>query len=148
MTAKLQKLGRKLRFALLGTGVFSILALTLAALPILRGTIREDRTKLFVEKSTRALAETVSHYLDQYQQRMRGIAGALALARGEQPESLRVLNQAAREPVPGLLPHGIFDLLVLVRRDGTVEYTNSVGPREEPLDTAKLWGRTIGEFPE
>lgn len=80
------RLGTKLRLALLGTGVFSILALALASLPILRGSIRQDRIKLFVEQSTRALAETVSHHLEHYHQRVREAATKLALVSSQSAE--------------------------------------------------------------
>jgi len=148
MLLESHRLGTKLRLALLGTGVFSILALAVAALPILRGSIRRDRIKLLVEQSTRALAETVSHHLEQYHQRVREAAAKVALVGGSPSAELRLLNATVREPVAGLLPHGILDLLVVVGRDGIIQHTNNVDRFGVPLNTTALWGRHIGEFPE
>ena len=120
-----RKLGGKLRLAFVSIAVFSILAMALAAFPILQGTFRDDRIKLFVEKSTRELAETVSRHLDQYQGRVADLAKALARTPDTQTDTVRLLNEAAREPAPG------FDVLAVVRADGTVEWTNSAGPHGE-----------------
>jgi serine phosphatase RsbU (regulator of sigma subunit) len=146
MTLDWHKLGTKLRLALLGTAALSILAFMIAFLPILMGSIREDRIKLFVEKSTRALAETLSHNLENYAQRVEQTAADLALMRGRRAEELRVLNSAAREPVAGLLPHGIFDLLVVLDRDGTILFANTQDRFGRPLASGLLSGRHISEF--
>jgi serine phosphatase RsbU (regulator of sigma subunit) len=143
-----RKLGTRLRLALLGTAVFSLLALTAAFVPVLLGSIREDRVKLFVEQFTRALAETVSHHLEQYAQRVQETAANLALLHGTQAEELRLLNNAAREPVPTLLRHGIFDLFVVLSPDGTILFANTADRFGQPFNSTPLWGRHISEFSE
>jgi serine phosphatase RsbU (regulator of sigma subunit) len=141
------KLGGKLRLAFVSIAVFSILAMALAALPILQGALRNDRIKLFVEKSTHELAETVSRHLDQYQERVDDLAIALARTPDTQADSERLLNEAARAPAPGV-PRETFDVLAVVSSDGTVEWTNSAGPHGESLDVSRVRGHKIGEFPE
>jgi len=142
------KLGTRLRLALLGTAVFSLLALTFAFVPVLLDAIRTDRINLFVETSTRALAETVSHHLLQYSQRVQEAASNLALLRGNQRDELRILNDSVRESVPVLLDHGIFDLLIVVDSSGAILQTNTTDRFGEPLNASALWGRHISEFPE
>jgi serine phosphatase RsbU (regulator of sigma subunit) len=143
-----RKLGRKLRLAFVSIAVFSIVAMAVSALPILQEAFRDDRIKLFVEKSTRELAETVSSHLDQYQGRLDDLAKALARTPDTQTDIVRLLNETAREPVSTLAPWGIFDVLAVVRADGTVEWTNSVGPHDELLEVSRVRGHRIGEFPE
>ena len=148
MSNSTQKLGGKLRLAFVSIAVFSILAMALSALPILQSAFRDDRIKLFVEKSTRELAETVSSHLDQYQRRVDDLSKTLSRTPDTQTDIVRLLNEAAREPVRGLLSWGIFDILAVVRSDGTVEWTNSAGPHGEALDVSRVRGHKIGEFPE
>jgi hypothetical protein len=124
MLKRPRKLGGKLRLAFVAIAAFSILAMALSALPILQGAFRDDRIKLFVEKSTRDLADTVSSHLDQYQQRVDDLAQALARTPDTQTDTVRLLNERARQPVDGLLPWGIFDVLAVVHADGTVGWTN------------------------
>jgi len=148
MSNSARKLGGKLRLAFVSIAVFSILAMALSALPIVQGAFRDDRIKLFVEKSTRELAETVSGHLSQYQKRVDDLAKTLARTPNTQIEVVRLLDEAAREPVPGSLPWGIFDVLAVVRPDGIVEWANSTGPQGESLDVSRVRGHRIGEFPE
>jgi serine phosphatase RsbU (regulator of sigma subunit) len=143
-----RKLGGKLRIAFVSIAVFSILAMALSALPILQSAFRDDRIKLFVEKSTRELAETVSSRLDDYQRQIDDLAKALARTPNTQTDTVRLLNETAREPVTGLLPWGAFDVLAVLRADGTVEWTNSVGPHGDSLDVSRVRGHRIAEFPE
>jgi len=142
------KLGTKLRLALLGTAIFSILAFTLASVPVLMSVIREDRIKLFVEQSTRVLAGAVSHHLWQYARRVQESSTSLALLRGTQADELRVLNNAARESVPNLLERGVLDLLAIVSRDGIILHAHTSDRWGRPLNSMPLWGRHISEFPE
>jgi serine phosphatase RsbU (regulator of sigma subunit) len=148
MLKRPRKLGGKLRLAFVAIAAFSILAMALSALPILQGAFRDDRIKLFVEKSTRDLADTVSSHLDQYQQRVDDLAQALARTPDTQTDTVRLLNERARQPVDGLLPWGIFDVLAVVHADGTVGWTNSAGPNGDSLDFSRVRGHKIGEFPE
>ena len=147
MSKSPRKLGGKLRLAFVSIAVFSILAMALSALPILQETIRDDRIKLFVEKSTDALAKNVSDRLDKYQDRVDDLARSLALVSDAQ-DTVRLLNRAAREPVPGLLQWGIFDVLAVVRSDGIVESMNLVGPHGETVEISRVRGHNIEEFPE
>src|SRR5215510_13324789 len=109
-----RKLGGRLRLALVSTAMFSILAMALSAFPILQDTIRDDRIKLFVEKSTRELAETLSRYLDQFQERVDDLAKTLSRTPDTAIDNVRLLNEKAREPVSGLLSWGVFDVLAVV----------------------------------
>jgi serine phosphatase RsbU (regulator of sigma subunit) len=155
MPLKPGKLGSTLRLAFVSIAVFSILAITLAALPILQDTIRDDRIKLFVEASTQRLASDVSRHLEQYQARVDALARSLALEGNSDTDIVRMLNAGAREPVSDLLPRnmfdvpwGVFDALAVIRADGTVEWMNTVGRRGEPLDTGAVRGRNVLEFPQ
>jgi len=142
-----------MRLALLGTAIFAIVALGLTSLPVLQISIREDRMKLFVEQFTRGLADQVGHALAQCRARVHDTASRLALhpaARGGRPgmDALRTLNAAVNVPISDAVPQGIFDLLVVVRRDGVILMANSEGRFARPLDTRALAGRHILEFHE
>jgi serine phosphatase RsbU (regulator of sigma subunit) len=141
-------IGTKLRLALAGTAALSVLAFVVAYLPLLFESVRADRVKIFVEQATRALAETVSHHLKMYQQRIVRLAADLALERVTTGAEIRELDRAAAEPVQGVLPHGIFDLLLVVRHDGVILYANTKDRFGRHLNTTSLWGRLISEFPE
>ncbi len=148
-----RRLGTKLGLALLGTALVCLLAFTLMTLPLLRDSIRDDRVLLFVEQSTRALAENVSHAVELYRSRVQTTAASLALLpagqgrSGASRDALRLLNAAARQPVPGLLEHGIFDLLLVVSADGTILYANTSDRFGDPLNTTALWRKPLRSFP-
>jgi hypothetical protein len=142
------KLRRKLRLALLGTALLTLLALAVASLPFLFETVRQDRIKVFVEQSTRALAEELSHQINNAVARLQRLASDLAIETITNRAEMRALDRAAAEPVNGLLGHGIFDLLVVVESDGTILYLNTHDRFGRLLNTTKLWGRHISEFPE
>ena len=148
MNFDLRKIGTKLHLSLLGTALLSLLAFTLAFLPFLYSSVRQERTVLFVEQYTQALAESLSHQLERYRERLAEVASQLALERFTARDELRALDAAAAEPVPGLLPHGVFDLLVVVNSDGSILLANTRDRFGRPLNTARLLGRHISEFPE
>jgi len=144
----IHKLGTKLRFALLGIAFLALAAFFFTARPIIRSAFREDRVKLFVEQYTRALAESVSHYLIQYQDRVSSVAAKISTASSARAENIRLLDAGVQQPVRGVLDHGIFDLLAVLGRDGVILYTNSTDRLGRPVDSSAIAGRHISDFPE
>ncbi len=147
MTFPNHKLGTRLRFALVGIAFLALAAFAFTARPIIRDAFREDRVKLFVEQYTRALAESVSHHLVQYHDRVEAVASRLSRP-APRDQNIRLLDAFVQEPVSGLLDHGVFDLLAVVGPDGTIHYVNSLDRMGQPVDAAALLGRHISEFRE
>jgi serine phosphatase RsbU (regulator of sigma subunit) len=150
MGLNLHKLGTKLHWAVLGTAMAALLVLVLASEPLLRGLVREDRRKLFVETFTRSLAEQVSHALEAYHQRVREVATELTLSPQGEGAEVRLLNRRAQEPMaqPQELQSGIFDLLLVVESDGTILRTNTEARFGRVIPSKKLWRRNIRDFRE
>ncbi len=148
MKLDLRKIATKLHLSLLGTAILSLLAFTLAFFPFLYSSVRQERTTLFVEQYTKALAETVSHQMERYRERLEQVASHLALLRFTAREEQRSLDDAAREPMPGLLDHGVFDLLVVVDSDGNILSANTKDRFNRPLTSGRLIQRHISEFPD
>jgi len=145
-----RKLSTKFELTTLLVAMLPIISLPLIFFWTVETVLRGDRIKLFVEQATGNIARSIDATLDKFYDDFKLTATSVAHATHISVSESDVLNSAVKRRLSEVLPdrEGVYDLLIVVDKDGKIRLCNSIDRFGNPIDVQQIIGQNIASFPE